>query len=96
MLRFQGTKVNARRVREFAAYDPRGALAKITVPVLAITGAQDMQVPAEDVRTRASWSPDRSTATSSRASATCSGPTRTASGRAATARPSTNRSAPRP
>lgn len=53
VLRLQGTKINARWLREFAAYDPRGALAKITVPVLAITGAQDMQVPAEDVGTMA-------------------------------------------
>jgi hypothetical protein len=51
VLRLQGTKVNARWLREFMAYDPRGALAKITVPVLAITGAQDMQVPAGDVAT---------------------------------------------
>ncbi len=51
VLRIQGTRVNARWLREYAAYDPAPALARITVPVLAITGAADLQVPPEDVET---------------------------------------------
>jgi len=31
------------------AYDPRPVLARITVPVLAVTGGQDVQVPPADV-----------------------------------------------
>ncbi len=49
VMRIQGTRVNARWVRDFAAYDPRPVLARITVPVLAITGGEDVQVPPEDV-----------------------------------------------
>jgi uncharacterized protein len=37
-------KVNAKWMREFLAYDPLPDLAKISVPVLAITGAKDIQV----------------------------------------------------
>jgi uncharacterized protein len=48
-MRIQGMRVNARWVRDFAAYDPAPALARVTVPVLAITGGQDLQVPPEDV-----------------------------------------------
>jgi uncharacterized protein len=48
-IRLQGTKVNARWVRDFVAYDPAPALAKVTVPVLAITGGHDLQVPPADV-----------------------------------------------
>ena len=44
-----GLRLNARWVRDFLAYDPRPALARIKVPVLAITGGQDVQVPPEDV-----------------------------------------------
>lgn len=44
-----GLRINARWVRDFLAYDPRRALARINVPVLAITGGQDVQVPPEDV-----------------------------------------------
>jgi uncharacterized protein len=44
-----GLRINARWVRDFLAYDPRSALACITVPVLAITGGQDVQVPPQDV-----------------------------------------------
>jgi uncharacterized protein len=44
-----GFRINARWLRDFLAYDPRPALARITVPVLAITGGQDVQVPPEDV-----------------------------------------------
>ncbi|MBO0837156.1 MAG: alpha/beta hydrolase [Actinobacteria bacterium] len=49
VLRVQGTRVNARWVRDFVTYDPAPVLARITVPVLAITGAHDLQVPPEDV-----------------------------------------------
>jgi uncharacterized protein len=49
VMRLQGSKVNARWFREFVAYDPAPVLAQITVPVLAITGGHDLQVPPEDV-----------------------------------------------
>jgi pimeloyl-ACP methyl ester carboxylesterase len=49
VIRIQGTRVNARWWRDFLAYDPRPALARAKVPVLAITGGQDVQVPPEDV-----------------------------------------------
>jgi pimeloyl-ACP methyl ester carboxylesterase len=50
-LRIQGVRVNARWLREFMAHDPTPALARITVPVLAITGGQDLQVPPADIQT---------------------------------------------
>jgi uncharacterized protein len=49
VMRIQGTKVNARWFRDFVGYDPAPVLARITVPVLAITGGHDLQVPPEDV-----------------------------------------------
>jgi uncharacterized protein len=49
VIRMQGIRVNARWYRDFLAYDPSAALARITVPVLAITGGHDLQVPPEDV-----------------------------------------------
>ena len=49
VMRIQGARVNARWVRDFAAYDPGPVLARMTVPVLAITGGADVQVPPEDV-----------------------------------------------
>jgi pimeloyl-ACP methyl ester carboxylesterase len=49
VIRIQGIRVNARWWRDFLAYDPRPALARVTVPVLAVTGGQDVQVPPEDV-----------------------------------------------
>ncbi|MFF9512477.1 alpha/beta hydrolase [Streptomyces sp. NPDC014724] len=48
-MRLQGQRVNARWTRDFVACDPAPALARITVPVLAITGGGDLQVPPEDV-----------------------------------------------
>ncbi|MPV39140.1 alpha/beta hydrolase family protein [Georgenia subflava] len=44
-----GTKLNARWTREFMAYDPGPDLAKITVPVLAVTGTKDLQVDVADL-----------------------------------------------
>ena len=49
VIRLQGVRVNARWVRDFFRYDPSVALARITVPVLAITGGHDLQVPPDDV-----------------------------------------------
>jgi pimeloyl-ACP methyl ester carboxylesterase len=48
-MRIQGMRLNARWIRDFAAYDPAPVLARITVPVRAITGGEDLQVPPEDV-----------------------------------------------
>jgi uncharacterized protein len=49
VIRLQGTKVNARWVRDFVAWDPSEALSRVSVPVLAITGGHDLQVPPADV-----------------------------------------------
>jgi uncharacterized protein len=49
VIRVQGVRLNARWFRDFLAYDPTPVLARIEVPVLAITGGQDVQVPPEDV-----------------------------------------------
>ena len=49
VIRLQGVRVNARWVRDFVRYDPAPALARVTVPVLAITGGHDLQVPPADV-----------------------------------------------
>jgi uncharacterized protein len=49
IIRVQGTRVNARWIRDFVRYDPAPALACVTVPVLAITGGHDLQVPPADV-----------------------------------------------
>ncbi len=51
VVRVQGMRLNARWFRDFLAYDPAPALARIKVPILAITGGQDVQVPPEDVGT---------------------------------------------
>jgi alpha/beta superfamily hydrolase len=61
VVRIQGIKMNARWYRDFLAYDPAPVLAKITVPVLAITGGHDIQVPP---RKPAAWSRGRSRGTS--------------------------------
>ena len=47
--RIGGVRVNARWHREFLRHDPRADLARSTVPVLAVTGDKDLQVPADDL-----------------------------------------------
>ncbi|MGY2082213.1 alpha/beta hydrolase family protein [Blastococcus sp. SYSU DS0539] len=47
--RIGGARVNARWTREFMAHDPREDLRRTTVPVLAITGAKDLQVQPADL-----------------------------------------------
>jgi uncharacterized protein len=49
VIRMQGFRVNARWYREFLSNEPAAALATISVPVLAITGGHDLQVPPGDV-----------------------------------------------
>jgi pimeloyl-ACP methyl ester carboxylesterase len=47
--RIGGAKLNARWTRQFMAHDPRSDLARIEAPVLAITGAKDLQANPEDL-----------------------------------------------
>ncbi|TYP82885.1 alpha/beta hydrolase family protein [Blastococcus xanthinilyticus] len=47
--RIGSARINARWHREFLAHDPREDLRRISAPVLAITGAKDLQVPPEDL-----------------------------------------------
>jgi fermentation-respiration switch protein FrsA (DUF1100 family) len=47
--RIGGARLNARWTREFMAHDPRSDLARIRVPVLAITGTKDLQVDPGDL-----------------------------------------------
>jgi pimeloyl-ACP methyl ester carboxylesterase len=47
--RIGGVRVNARWTREFLDHDPRADLARVRVPVLAVTGDADLQVPADDL-----------------------------------------------
>jgi pimeloyl-ACP methyl ester carboxylesterase len=49
VIRMQGVRVNAKWFREFLAFDPKPALAEITIPLLAITGAKDLQVDPADL-----------------------------------------------
>lgn len=48
-VRIQLVKLNAKWFREFMAHDPKPSLRAIRVPVLAITGAKDIQVDPADV-----------------------------------------------
>jgi pimeloyl-ACP methyl ester carboxylesterase len=56
-IRVQGTKVAARWFRDFVRYDPAVALSRLAVPVLAITGGHDLQVPPADVEATAKLVP---------------------------------------
>lgn len=47
--RIQFVKLNAKWLREFMAHDPSTSLVAVQVPVLAVTGAKDIQVNPEDV-----------------------------------------------
>jgi alpha/beta superfamily hydrolase len=49
VIRINGARINARWFREFLLYDPSPDDARIEVPVLALTGGHDMQVPPGDV-----------------------------------------------
>jgi uncharacterized protein len=49
VVRVQGRKVNAAWMRQFVAYDPAPDLARVGVPVLAITGDRDLQVDPDDL-----------------------------------------------
>lgn len=49
VIRVQGVKVAARWFRDFVRYDPGPVLARVSVPVLAITGGHDLQVPPSDI-----------------------------------------------
>ena len=55
--RIGGARLNARWHREFLAHDPRVDLARIAVPVLALTGDEDLQVPADDLAVLAATVP---------------------------------------
>lgn len=50
VVRIQFVKINAKWFREFMAFEPADALRSASVPVLAITGAKDIQVDPTDVR----------------------------------------------
>jgi pimeloyl-ACP methyl ester carboxylesterase len=47
--RIGGARINARWTREFLDHDPRADLARVTVPVLALTGGKDLQVDPADL-----------------------------------------------
>lgn len=49
VIRIQFIKLNAKWFREVMSFDPVGALRRVAVPVLAITGTKDIQVNPEDV-----------------------------------------------
>lgn len=55
--RIGGVRVNARWTREFMAYDPRVDLARVQLPVLALTGSKDLQVRPGDLQTIAELVP---------------------------------------
>ena len=50
-IRIKGSKINAKWMREFLAYDPKADFKNIKAPVLAITGSHDIQVDPEDLKT---------------------------------------------
>ncbi len=59
--RIQLQKVNAKWMREFIDYDPKVALAAATAPILAITGAKDVQVDPADLPVIADLAPEAQT-----------------------------------
>ncbi len=50
-VRIQLVKMNAKWFREFMAYNPADDYPAIEVPLLAVTGGKDLQVPPEDLVT---------------------------------------------
>ena len=52
-MRIQGVKVNVKWFREFMAYNPADDLPLVSLPLLAITGKKDLQVPFEDLEVMA-------------------------------------------
>lgn len=50
VMKFKGTKINAKWFREQQSYNVGDFLSRVVVPVIAITGDKDVQVPPEDVR----------------------------------------------
>jgi pimeloyl-ACP methyl ester carboxylesterase len=59
--RIGGARLNARWFREFMAHDPRDDLRRITAPVLALTGAKDLQVDPADLEVIAATVPGGAT-----------------------------------
>jgi uncharacterized protein len=59
--RIGGARINARWTREFMAHDPREDLRRIKVPVLALTGAKDLQVDPADLQVLAATVPGGAT-----------------------------------
>jgi uncharacterized protein len=57
--RLAGARINARWFREFMTYDPAPDLARLAVPVLAVAGGKDLQVPPQDLATIATLLGDR-------------------------------------
>lgn len=51
VIRLGGVRTNARWFREFMRYDPRADLARLTLPILAVTGSYDLQTPAAHLAT---------------------------------------------
>ena len=49
VVRMDGQRINAKWFREFLAYNPADDLPKIEAPVLAVTGAKDLQVNPDDL-----------------------------------------------
>ena len=47
--RIQFVKINAKWFREFMAYNPADDLPQIQIPMMAVTGEKDLQVPPEDL-----------------------------------------------
>ncbi len=61
VMRMQGVRTNARWMRELIAYDPRPTLRRVEIPVLAMTGAKDVQVNPDDLAVVAELVPSAQT-----------------------------------